>query len=142
LAVQRRAGQLSLVDAEMLGRRVTAFLDTGAQSSIGNLALRALAVAQIPENRWSAAPIVSATGDVIQGERAVLPAFRIGQLVINQLAVVFADLHTFRLWNLEERPAILLGIDVLSQFQTVALDYPRGEVRLQLPKRYTGVRIL
>jgi hypothetical protein len=46
--------------------------------------------------------------------------------------VVFADLHTFRIWNLIDRPAILIGIDILSQFQTVALDFPRSEVRLQM----------
>jgi predicted aspartyl protease len=134
LPAHLRAGQLTLVNAEMLGVDVVAFLDTGAQSTVGNSALKAYAQVRIPQSYWTLSPIISVTGETIQGERAVLPSFKVGKLRINEMPVVFADLHTFRIWNLIDRPAILLGIDILSQFQTVALDYPRSEVRLHLPE--------
>jgi predicted aspartyl protease len=135
LPAHLRAGQLTLVNAEMLGVDVVAFLDTGAQSTVGNMALKAYAQVQVPQSYWTVSPIISVTGETIEGERAVLPSLRVGKLVINEMPVVFADLHTFRIWNLIDQPAILLGIDILSQFQTVGLDFARSEVRLHLPER-------
>jgi hypothetical protein len=37
------------------------------------------------------------------------------------------------LWKLIDRPAILLGVDILSRFEYVCLDFARGEVRFRLP---------
>ncbi|MEI9965561.1 MAG: hypothetical protein WDM92_13735 [Caulobacteraceae bacterium] len=71
----------------------------------------------------------------IVGEFAILPAMRLGGLRFNDVPVAFADLHIFRLWDLEDRPAMLLGVDVLSRFPFVALDFARAEVRFRLPQR-------
>jgi len=130
---RRRGGQLTLVDADLAGLRVTAFLDSGAQSTIGNMALRALARARDPKTPWWRAPILSATGQSIDAEIADLPRLRVGGLRIPSWPVAFADLHTFRMWSLIDRPAILLGVDVLSRFEYVCLDFARDEVRFRLP---------
>jgi hypothetical protein len=37
------------------------------------------------------------------------------------------------LWDLVDRPAILIGVDVLSRFEAVSLDFARDEVRFQVP---------
>ena len=129
----RRNGQLTLVDADLAGLHVTAFLDSGAQNTIGNMALRALALARNPASPWYETPIISATGQTIQAEIADLPRLRVGSLNMPNWPVAFADLHTFRMWNLVDRPAILLGVDVLSRFETVCLDFARDEVRFRLP---------
>lgn len=50
----------------------------------------------------------------------------------------FADLLTFKLWALVNRPAILLGGDVLRRFETVCLDFSRDEVRFRLPRSGWG----
>jgi hypothetical protein len=47
--------------------------------------------------------------------------------------VAFADLHTFRMWNMVDKPAILLGVDILSRFEYVCLDFARSKVRFRLP---------
>ncbi len=39
------------------------------------------------------------------------------------------------MWRLTDRPAILLGVDVLSRFEWVCLDFARDEVRFRLPTR-------
>jgi predicted aspartyl protease len=130
---RRRDGQLTLVDADLAGLRLTAFLDSGAQSTIGNMALRALARARAPKASWWRAPILSATGQSIDAEIADLPRLRVGGLRVPNWPVAFADLHTFRMWNLIDRPAILLGVDVLSRFEYVCLDFVRDEVRFRLP---------
>ena len=49
--------------------------------------------------------------------------------------MAFADLHTFHLWNMIDKPALLLGVDVLSRFETVSLDFGRGEVRFRAPSQ-------
>ena len=61
------------------------------------------------------------------------PRLRIGGLQFPAWSVAFADLHTFKLWDLVSRPAILIGVDILSRFATVCLDFRRDEVRLRLP---------
>jgi len=133
LKAHRRNGQLTLVDADLAGLHLTAFLDSGAQNTIGNMALRALALSRSPTSPWYETPIVSATGQTIQAEMADLPRLRVGNLNVPTWPVAFADLHTFKMWNLVDRPAILLGVDVLSRFETVCLDFARDEVRFRLP---------
>jgi hypothetical protein len=48
--------------------------------------------------------------------------------------VAFADLHTFTMWDLTNKPAILIGVDILTRFESVCLDFARDEVRFRLPK--------
>jgi hypothetical protein len=46
--------------------------------------------------------------------------------------VAFADVHVFDLWKLRDRPAVVLGMDLLTQFDLVALDFGRSAVRFDL----------
>jgi predicted aspartyl protease len=133
IKARRRDGQLTLVDVDLAGLRLTAFLDSGAQSTIGNLALRQLALTRTPTSHWTQTPIISATGQTIMAEMADLPDLRIGKLRMPNWPVAFADLHTFQMWNMTDRPAILLGVDILSRFEYVSLDFARDEVRFRLP---------
>jgi len=135
LKAHRRDGQLTLVDADVAGISVIAFLDSGAQNTIGNMALRQLALTRYPRTQWSTLPILSVTGQTIGADFADLPGLRIGGLSLPTWPVAFADLHTFRLWDLTRAPAILIGVDVMSRFQTICLDFQRDEVRFRLPSR-------
>lgn len=130
-----RFGQLVIVGAEVAGIPVSAFLDSGSQISVGNIALREAVLRQMPElaERFVEVPLVSATGQVARGELALLPSLRLGALKLQRLLAVFADLHIFKLWELQDRPSILVGIDVLRQFQNVVLDFGRREVIFQAP---------
>lgn len=135
IKAHRRDGQLTLVDADVAGIKVTAFLDSGAQNTIGNMALRQLALTRYPTTRWSTLPIISVTGQTIGADFADLPGLRLGGLSLPNWPVAFADLHTFKLWRLIERPAILIGVDVMSRFETICLDFRHDEVRFRLPTR-------
>jgi len=134
LGARRRSGQLTFVDAALDGQRLTAFMDTGADSTIGNLALRAKAANREPDRLSFHTSIMSATGQTIEGEIADLPRLRIGRLTLSTWPVTFADLHTFRMWNMIDKPALLLGVDVLSRFDYVCLDFARNQVRFRLPQ--------
>jgi aspartyl protease len=128
-----RSGQLTLVNGEIAKVPVSAFLDSGAQTSIGNLALKRMAAQRHPALRWTATEVISATGQTIVGDWAVLPSFKFGRMRLEYLPVVFAELHTFEIWKLNASPAILIGVDVMSQFEMVSLDFERNEVRFVVP---------
>jgi hypothetical protein len=59
------------------------------------------------------------------------------------LPVIFADLHTFHVWEMADGPALLIGVDLLRQFESVDLDFGRSEVLFRVPgyATVTGSRI-
>jgi hypothetical protein len=127
---QYRFGQLVILDAEVGKVPLSAFIDSGSQVTVGNLALRDAVVRKQPEFgvRLAPVPLISATGQTAMGEFAPLPTLRLGGLAVNQVMGIFADLHIFDLWKLSDRPAILVGIDVLRHFRGVTLDFGRRQV--------------
>ena len=133
MRARRRDGQLTLVDANLAGIPVTAFLDSGAQDTIGNMALRELAITRYPMVPVQQVPIISVTGQTVSAEFADLPSLRIGGVTLPNWPIAFADLHIFRMWDLTRAPAILIGVDVMSRFETVCLDFRRDEVAFRLP---------
>lgn len=140
---RRRGGQLLIVDTDLAGIRVDAFLDTGAERSIGNKALLDLATLRMPQGKFYDVAITSVTGRTIEGQLANIPVMRVGHVRLVNLALTFAQLHIFEIWNLE-KPAILLGMDALGTFDQVSLDFGRAEVQFQLdPHRtqYTTGRV-
>jgi Aspartyl protease len=138
MRARRRDGQLTLVDANLAGIPVTAFLDSGAQDTIGNMALRELAITRYPLTPIQQVPIVSVTGQTISAEFADLPALRIGGVTLPNWPVAFADLHIFRMWDLTRAPAILIGVDVMSRFETICLDFRHDQVAFRLPSDRFG----
>ena len=125
-----RYGQLVILDAQVAEVRVSAFIDSGAQVTVGNRALRDAVIHTHPDFGVHLAPVplISATGQTAMGEFAPLPTLRLGGMQINQVLGIFADLHIFDLWKLNDRPAILIGIDVLRHFHDVTLDFARRVV--------------
>ena len=125
-----RYGQLVILDAQVGDINVNAFLDSGSQVTVGNRALRDAVVRTIPDFavRLAPVPLISATGQTAMGEFAPLPTMRLGGMSVFHVLGIFADLHIFDLWKLSDRPAILIGIDVLRHFQDVTLDFGRRQV--------------
>jgi predicted aspartyl protease len=145
-----RNGQLVILDAQVADVRVSAFIDSGAQVTVGNRALRDAVVHTHPDFgvRLAPVPLISATGQTARGEFAPLPLLRLGGMQINQVLGIFADLHIFDLWKLNDRPAILIGVDVLRHFRDVTLDFgrkvvvftpsPPGDLRVRMGARPPG----
>jgi predicted aspartyl protease len=132
---RRRSGSLTLIDARVAGAPVIAFLDSGAEHTLGNLALRERTAGR--GVRLGALSMMSATGQTIAADMISMPKLELAGMSLESWPVAFADLHTFRLWKLEKTPAILVGIDLLSRFEQVGLDFARSEVRFRVP----GVRV-
>ena len=147
VAAAIREGQLVILDAQVADVRVAAFIDSGAQVTVGNHALRDAVVRTHPDfgPRLAPVPLISATGQTAIGEFAPLPVLRLGGMQIYDVMGIFAELHIFDLWKLSDRPAILIGVDVLRHFQVVTLDFyrkvvvftpaPPGDQRVRLQSR-------
>ncbi|RAK61238.1 peptidase A2A [Phenylobacterium hankyongense] len=133
---RRRMGQLTIVDADLSGKRISALIDSGSQVTICNTPLRkALAETDRRQGRASVPVRVgleTIAGEAFTGEQFYLPFLRLGGLHLGNVPVVHADSHVFDLWGLQDTPAIVLGMDLLTQFTTVALDFGRSQVRFDI----------
>jgi predicted aspartyl protease len=133
IPARRRFGQLTVVDTDLDGLRVAVVIDTGSEVTTANSALRAAMGRKAGLGLLQEVTLVGAAGDSFVGQAGGLPRFRLGSLIVNNLRVVYADVHPFALWDLADRPAMLLGIDVLRFLDRVTLDFGRSELRVVLP---------
>lgn len=136
VTARNSAGRLILSDARLNGRRIDVIVDTGAQTSVGNLALQRL-VAEKRANRLPFLPttLAAVTGENVSATRTAIKRIVINGMDINDLPVSFADSQAFRALGLDERPALLLGMDSLSLFDRVEIDFPNRRVVFDLPER-------
>ena len=132
---RRRHGQLTIVDADLSGRPISAIIDSGAQGTLCNGKLRDL-VRVIEAKRGDATPprsvrMETLAGEVFTGESVFLPFLRLGGLRLGNVPVTYADMHVFDVWGLKDTPALVIGMDLLAQFEQVALDFGRSAVRFE-----------
>jgi hypothetical protein len=127
-------GQLIIIDATVGDVRTKAIIDTGGQSTIGNLALRD-ALAQ-RSRRFHGKPdqIIGATLAVQNGELIDTPAIQFGRIQIRDSGVTFADMYIFKQWKLTNEPAIMIGMDALGTLDTLIIDYRRHELQMRMAK--------
>lgn len=127
-------GQLVVTDAYCNGVRIRVIIDTGSSVSMGNAALRRKVVRK-PVRSQSIA-LTGVTGQTVMADYSTIDRVMIGSLTINSLpiALTAVDAPPFRQFGLAERPAILLGMDALTLFRRVDIDFANREVRLALPR--------
>ncbi len=133
---RRSDGQLTIVDADLSGKRISAMIDSGAQMTICNAALRAL-VSDFNrhtqrDDAYQRVNLETLIGESFSGELIYLPFLRLGGLQMGNVPAVWADMHVFELWGLKDTPALVIGMDLLTQFDTVSLDFGRSQVRFDL----------
>jgi hypothetical protein len=134
-----RFGRLAVANARVSGVRCVAFIDSGSGASMGNMALAEaikLRVRRKPEPAM-AVRLIGVTGEATLGELRVVRSMELGALRMSNLPLVLADLHIFDVWNLNGRPAVLLGVDVLRMFARVELDFGADRVKFRLGKGWT-----
>ena len=127
-ATKGRFGQL-LLPTEIEGVTVDAFVDSGAQYSIGNRALQSRIGRDGARGPTLPTPIIVGVGGVpLQAEAQTASSLRIARRSLGPTPLLFSDLHVFSALGLQDRPALLLGADILTRFETVALDYARARI--------------
>lgn len=131
VAARKRIGQLTIVDADLGQKSINAMIDSGAQLSIGNPTLRAMLDKRL-EGKLEKVTMVSVTGETFVGDMLYLPFLRLGGVQLGNVPVVFADLPVFGLWGLANKPALVLGMDLLAAFTVVSLDFGRSTVTFEI----------
>jgi len=126
-------GRLLVVDAYIGGVAVKAVIDTGGQATLGNEALRAaLAEHRRKYGVFTPDEVTGATLDVQTGNRVSTPSVALGEILVRNPAMTFADFAIFEHWKLTEEPAMLIGMDVLGLLDTLIIDYRRKELQVKL----------
>ena len=131
LPAELRFGGLFTVKGRIGRTRVTIIVDTGAERTLGNDALlSALELQAKAEDPSYHARVLGATSHAQQGAVIPAPAIRIGEVSITSTQVAFGDFAVFGLWGLDQRPALLLGMDVIGAADGLMIDYRREEMLL------------
>jgi len=130
---RRRKGQLILLDSDVNGTKVNIILDTGTSISVGNMALMNRLVRRKKAPALQHVELTSVTGETLAGQLGVIGRVRMGQVTLVDTPVMFADAQPFAELDLQDKPALLLGINALRIFDRVAIDFGRGKVDFLLP---------
>ncbi len=139
---RRNLGQLTIVDADVSGKRISAMVDSGSQMSLCNAPLRALVAEAnrraLRDDTHPRIGLETVAGEQFSGEMLYLPFLRLGGLRLGLVPVVYAEVPVFDLWGLKETPAIILGMDLLTQFDAVSLDFGQAQVTFDLGPQTTA----
>ncbi len=127
-------GQLVVTDAYCNGVRIRVILDTGTSVSMGNAALRRKVMRKMV--RSQPVSLTGVTGETVVADYTTIDRVTIGSLTMGGLPIAFTavDAPPFRMFGLADRPAVLLGMDVLQLFRRVDIDFANREVRLTVPR--------
>ena len=128
----RNSTGLMIVDVRV-GRRIKAkaVIDTGAERTLGNLALQqAMNKGRRKKREPVSAVVHGATPDIADGDVQEIKEASIGDMKLSNLEVIFADFHVFKLWGLDQEPALLVGMDMLGVLERLVIDYRRNEVSM------------
>jgi predicted aspartyl protease len=126
-----RKGGLLLVKGKVGKVPVQVIIDTGAEHTLGNLALRTALLERARYDEEIDVTVLGATTDVSAGTYFRAPKITIGEADLVDLPVTFGDLHVFKIWGLTETPALVIGMDMLGMLRRFVVDYKRREFQLQ-----------
>lgn len=125
-----RFSQLILTQVAADGVPAVAFIDSGAQYSIGNRALMRALDSQLGRVERPLVRVYGVIGQSLLVRSGAVTNLRLARRDLGPTPLLFGDLHAFRILNLIDRPALLLGADVLTRFSQVTLDYGRDSIVL------------
>ncbi len=126
---RRKLGQLVIADARLDGIKVAVIIDTGAQGSIGNLALQN----RMRSRDRGTTDLTDINGVTASGEIGIARRLDLGRARIESFPIVYHDAAPFRALGLDDRPAMVLGMGELRLFKRVAIDFNRRRVLFDMP---------
>jgi predicted aspartyl protease len=129
---RERLGQLIITTARLDGVQVEVIVDTGAQGSVGNLAL----LQRLRRNKeLASAEMTDVNGISLGGVVRVARELDLGRASVQNFPILFADSRPFHSLGLANRPALILGMSELKLFRRVAIDFKTRRVLFDLPAR-------
>jgi predicted aspartyl protease len=133
VTAKSKYGQLVLVDADVDGTPITVIIDSGAENTVGNAALRALLSKRNKRLKFFPTQLLDVTGGRLGAEYASVGRIRIAGITVENPVIAFADAHPFKRYGLLKKPAMLLGMDTLRGFRRVSVDFAQRKVRFLPP---------
>lgn len=133
LPLRQLRDHLLALDVRVGGIRAKAIIDTGAQVSIGNSALR-VALARRGMKEVIKEEIEGVTLDVAHGDMMRAPPIEVGALRFNGVYITYGDMYIFDRWQLLNEPTLVLGMDVLGTVDVLVVDYRLRELQVRLRK--------
>lgn len=127
---RQELGQLLITNATIEGVRATVIIDTGAQASMGNLALRN----RIRAKRAQEITTTDVNGVELVGELSYVRSLSIKGLSLRNVALTFADAPAFEALGLSDTPVLSLGMQHLQMFDRVAIDFSRKRILFDVPR--------
>ena len=124
-----KLGQLLITDAVVDGVRATVIIDTGAQASLANLALRD----RIRAKRAHYVVTTDVNGVDIVGQLAFVRTLTIAGLSLQDVPLTFADTPAFAALGLQNQPVLSIGMQHLSLFDRVAIDFANQRILFDVP---------
>ena len=110
---------------------VKAVIDTGGMHTLGNAALlQALSSRRLLSGPSRMSSVIDATENLQIGNVNVAPLIALGNAMVRNTIIICGDFEIFRVWGLDDEPALLIGMDVLGTLAEVAIDYRRRELQL------------
>ena len=123
----RVAGGLLAAKARIGRVRVVAVVDTGGQITLGN---RALQDALRADARYQT-EVLGTTEAVTIGDTARVRTINFGDVSIRHVQVTFGDFHIFDIWDLNDEPALIIGMDVLGALGAFMIDFRLAEIHFR-----------
>lgn len=127
---RRQLGQLIITGARIDGIAADVIIDTGSQGSVGNLALLAKMRRAQP---FGVSTMTDVNGAEMTAGVKLARSLSIGRMQLSQVPITFADSPPFAALGLADKPAIILGMEELSLFKRVAIDFKTRRVLFDLP---------
>lgn len=129
LPLERTGPGLLVVAGAVARVRVHAVIDTGAERSIGNDALRRALVSRHAQGTPD--EIFDVTTHVQGGEMFESPPITLGGIEISGARITYGEVRIFEHWHLAREPALLIGMDALGRLEELIIDYRRRELELR-----------
>jgi predicted aspartyl protease len=128
------SGHLQALDCMVDDTPATAFIDSGAEVSAANEPLLAALARRKPSlGEMGSINLIDITGGEILGKVVMVNKIRLtAALTFSDCPLVIADFLVFDVWGLRQRPALLIGMNLLRQFGRVSIDYGLQELRFDL----------
>jgi predicted aspartyl protease len=130
LPLERSGPGLLMVRGSVDQVRVHAVIDTGAERSIGNDALRRALVNR--HAHGTPDQIFDVNTQVQEGEMFASPPIMLSGIEIRGARITYGDVHIFEHWHLTREPALLIGMDALGLLDALIIDYRRRELQLRM----------
>jgi hypothetical protein len=126
-------GRLTAFDCRVDDVPAAAFVDSGAETSIGNSRLFAELQKQgatYVSDRI--VPITDVTGGSVPGRITSFSTIKMGAISFLRANLLICDLEVFDVWGLADRPALFIGMNFLGQTSAFSIDFGRKELHFKL----------